>query len=403
MNILFLAGGYDQIAFIDELKKREFTVLLADYNEHPLAENHADKFFQISTLDVEAIKELALKEKIDKILTACTDQALLTMAKVSEELNLPCYLTYQQALNITNKSYMKDIFAANNIPTAKYIKISDIKEIYKENLQYPLVVKPADCNSSKGVKKVTDEKSLYIAASEALNLSRSHKCVIEEFKEGKEFSADFWLFDDKAHLIGLSENIKGGSSENFTIVKSVYNPKNIANKRVSDLENIAFSVGKAFGLKNTPLLLQLIENNDDLYVLEFSARMGGGGKHDFIELMTGVDIKNIFLNMALSENYTPEFEVKFCDKKIEIYYVYVNSGKFNKLEGFETLDRYSIYKPFKTKIDKALNSGDRVASVCFIEDDKFSISDKFRIFLNNCKVLNENNEDIMKRDMWEVK
>lgn len=64
--------------------------MLADYNEHPLAEKCADKFFQISTLDIEAIQMLAKDEKVGQILTACTDQALLTMAKVSEELNLPC-------------------------------------------------------------------------------------------------------------------------------------------------------------------------------------------------------------------------------------------------------------------------------------------------------------------------
>ena len=38
------------------------------------------------------------------ICTACTDQALLTVAKVSEELGLPTYISYKTALNVTNKS-----------------------------------------------------------------------------------------------------------------------------------------------------------------------------------------------------------------------------------------------------------------------------------------------------------
>ena len=37
LKALVLAGGYDQIALIKELKKRDYEVLLADYFENPPA------------------------------------------------------------------------------------------------------------------------------------------------------------------------------------------------------------------------------------------------------------------------------------------------------------------------------------------------------------------------------
>ncbi|MDM8287441.1 hypothetical protein QUW57_12755, partial [Phocaeicola plebeius] len=98
MKILVLAGGSDQIALIQEIKKHGHTVLLADYFENPPARPYADKHFPISTLDIQAVKELAESENVDLITTACTDQALLTVAKVSEEIGLPCYISYQTAL-----------------------------------------------------------------------------------------------------------------------------------------------------------------------------------------------------------------------------------------------------------------------------------------------------------------
>ena len=111
MKALVLAGGLPQIALLNDLKSRGITTVLADYYENPVAKPYADIFYRESTLDLDAIRRVAKEEKVDFITTVCTDQALLTVAKISEELGLPCYIDYETALNVTNKSYMKKIFS----------------------------------------------------------------------------------------------------------------------------------------------------------------------------------------------------------------------------------------------------------------------------------------------------
>ena len=107
MKALVLAGGFPQIALIRELKRRNITTLLADYYPNPVAKPYADAFFQISTLDVPAITDLARREQVDFLITACTDQALLTVAQVSEELVLGgeiaaaiCAFVYKQFMPV---------------------------------------------------------------------------------------------------------------------------------------------------------------------------------------------------------------------------------------------------------------------------------------------------------------
>ena len=95
MKALVLAAGLPQIALIHDIKSRGIEVVLADYYPNPIAKPYADKFYQISTLDIPAVTELAKTEKVDFILTVCTDQAMLTVANVSEKLGLPCYIDYQ--------------------------------------------------------------------------------------------------------------------------------------------------------------------------------------------------------------------------------------------------------------------------------------------------------------------
>ena len=95
MKIMVLAGGNDQIILIQHIRKRYegAVIILADYLDNPVAKKYADYHIQISTLDKELVLEIAKKEGIERIFTACTDQALVTMAYVAEKMNFPfqCY------------------------------------------------------------------------------------------------------------------------------------------------------------------------------------------------------------------------------------------------------------------------------------------------------------------------
>ena len=97
MKALVLCGGLPQVALVKELKSRGIYTILADMNPNVVARQYADEFFPVSVLDVEAVKKLARDEKVDMVLTACADQVLLVQAKVSEDLGLPCYISYKTA------------------------------------------------------------------------------------------------------------------------------------------------------------------------------------------------------------------------------------------------------------------------------------------------------------------
>ena len=215
MKALVLAGGYPQIALIQEIKSRGISVILADYYAEPVAKPYADAFFQISTLDIPAITQLAKDEQVDFLITACTDQALLTVAKVSEELGLPCYVSYQTALNVTNKSYMKRMFDEFNVPTSRFVTMGELEQEKIANLRYPLIVKPVDCNSSKGVKKVTNQQELEIAFADAVRFSRTNTAIVEEFVIGEEISVDVYVENGKAHVLCVSNSDKIAAEDNF--------------------------------------------------------------------------------------------------------------------------------------------------------------------------------------------
>lgn len=404
MKVLVLAGGSDQCALICELQQRGHEVLLVDYLENPPAAKLVEKHYRESTLDVVKVKEIAEKEQVGLVCTACTDQALLTVAKVSEELHLPCYLTYQQALNVTNKMFMKSKMLENGIPTSKYVEISNLKDVdCIDGLSYPLVVKPADCNSSKGVIKVKDNTELLEHLSNALLLSRTSKAIVEEFKEGIEVSADFYIEDGIIKLLSSTRSLKIPGTNGFTIIGSHYPVLNEEDKKV--VIEIASKIAAAFELNNCPLLIQLIKQGDEYFVIEFSARMGGGSKYKVIETISGVDImsKYVDLILGLEPHVEPEDKVKY----LRIKYFYSKNGVITRYDIPQELsdngivDTYFLYKSIGDSIEKHSTSGDRPLGVLFTADNEIELYEKEKDIDSSIAVIDENGVDILIHGLYD--
>ena len=403
MKALVLAGGYPQIALINELKSRGYTVLLADYYEEPVAKKYADEFYRISTLDVEAIKNLAYEQKVDFLITACTDQALLTVAKVSEELGLPCYIDYKTALNVTNKSYMKAVFMENDIPTAKYFIMASLDEKLVNSLTYPCIVKPVDCNSSKGVKKVQNKEELHEAFEKAVEYSRTNTAIIEEFIEGEEITVDVQIENGKAHILSCAYSDKTPDDDKFVIFRTRY--PICENERVNEqIKNAAQKIAEAFKLKNSLMLMQLICDGNNIYILEFSARTGGGVKYKLIKRVSGFDVIKAVVDLTLQK--TPQLKINKPENKyITNTFVYCNPGEFDKLEGFEELKKsnvisdYFLFKWQGASLGGATNSGDRIAGFTVQDDSLEQLKVKYNTAIKNIKVLDKNGNNILRYDL----
>lgn len=405
MKALVLAGGFPQIALINQLKKRGIFTLLADYYENPVAKPYCDKFYQASTLDVEAIRNIAVEEKVDFIITACTDQALLTVAKVSEELGLPCYIDYKTALNVTNKQYMKKVFAENGVPTAKHTVMGVFDEEKIKDMTYPLIVKPVDCNSSKGVKKVLNKEELIPAFEAAVNYSRTDTAIVEEFVEGEELSADIYIENGVAKLLSISTLDKIPDNDKFVIFRGFYSYEKTEKVR-QIVEKTAQQIADAFGLKNSPMLIQMIYDGEKVSVLEFSARTGGGVKYRLIQRASGFDVLSAVIDLTLGKFPTvnaTEPENKFIANE----FIYCKPGIFEKLNGFDELKNEGIiadYYLFKWKgaeFDTIGNSGDRVAGFTVQADDLKELKEKHFEAIERMEVLDISGNNMMRKDLLE--
>lgn len=405
---LILAGGLAQGDLAAKLRARGYYTIMADYTPSPVGKSFADKFYCVSTLDIDAIRNIVISEKVDMIITVCTDQAMVTVSRLSEELRLPCYIDAKTGLMMTNKAKMKVKFKDNKIPTSEFV-IIDNEDGFGDavsNIEYPMVVKPVDCNSSKGVRKVYDDCELENAVKDAKALSRQGKVIVEKFIKGRELSCDYFVVEGKAVLLSVSQSYKVKSDEKFVISSSNY-PAECVNEDIKNrILNIGQRIVDSYQLKNCPMLVQMLYCNDELYVIEFSARTGGCIKHKLIENISGVDV--IEKTIDITENKISEIgslNGKYKDKYIRNQFIYCKSGVFDHVNGFEELkkqgllDEYYILHSKGKKMGGASSSGDRIAAYTVVADTMEKLKKKQSVINENIRVLDENNRDIIDRDI----
>lgn len=400
---LVLCGGLPQIALIQELKSRGIMTILADMNEKVAARAYADKFYDVSVLDVDAVRQVAIEEKVDFIITVCADQVLQVVAQIAEELGLPWYIDGKTAENVSKKSYMKEIFSKNNIPTSAYVILEKLEEEKISHLRYPLIVKPVDAYSSRGVRKVSNREELQEAFAVAVEISRTKTAVVEEFVTGNEITVDAYIENGKAYILCLSDLYKTGEDGKFVINRSQI-PANVSVKIAEKISCTAQKIADAFRLTNTPMLIQLISNGTDISVVEFCARTGGGIKFLMIKKISGFDVVKAVVDLTLGE--TPHVGViKKAEKYTVNEFIYCRPGKFVRAEGFEELlaqgviSEFSVFKTPGTQFGEIRGSGDRLAYFSVEAKDLQTLREKHAMANATIKALDENGEDMIRHDL----
>ncbi len=403
MKAMVIAGGVPQMELLRQLKERKIETVLLDGNENCLARAIPDKFYKVNIFNIEDVKKIAVDEKVDFIITVCADQVLLVVAEVSEMLGLPCYIGYKQAQDVSDKIRMKKIFKENKIPTTKYLELEslDMNEIAK--LNYPLVVKPVDAYSSKGVRKAETEKELIAYYNEAKKISRSGGVIVEEFFEGEEISVDAFVLNGKAHILSITNSEKVKDKDRFVIFRGRY-PATIPDTIRNQIEDVAQKIADSFGLVNSPLLVQLLHNNENISVLEFCARTGGNMKWLLIKNSCGVDVITATIDITLG--LVPDITPKEVNNNVVVNdFIYCKPGVFDHFEGFDELVEKGIineFHPVRTKgteMHGVTSSSDRIAGMNIIADSVDEYNKKLRIILDQIAVIDTEGNDMTRRDL----
>lgn len=402
---LVLGGTSPHIELIKQLKHRGYYVILVDYLPNPPAKVYADVHEQISTLDPLAVLQVAKTYQASLVISACVDQANITACYVAEKLGLPHPYSYELAKNITNKGYMKKIMAENDIPTTRYIFLESGQELESFDLSFPVMVKPADNCAASGVKKANNKKDLYEFLNQAKKISRTGRTLVEEYFEGTEVSVYAFVKDKKTEILMISERISVIEGDDQVLkCYATISPPNISTQAIEKIEKAIDKIANAFCLKNTPLHIQFIVNEDKIDVIEFAPRVGGGLSYINILNNTGFDIISATIDSFLGK--TVEKNIQHSTRYYSVNLVYGINSVFDHLTGVEelqadgTIDSFHFHKMPGSLLSDDRASRGRIAAILISGKSREEVLKKIKRSFEHINAYDPDGNQIMRKDLF---
>lgn len=406
-NAIVLGGTNPHKALIENLKSRGYYTILIDYYDNPPAKSAADKHIQESTLDKEKVLEIAKSVNAKLVISACVDQANVTACFVGKKLGLPLPYSYETAINVTNKGFMKRMMLENEIPTANYITTDRVEEYESSGLIFPIVVKPEDSNGSKGVRKANNYSELREYFLEAIEISRSKKAIIEEFKVGATIDAVCFVCKGFAQIImtrqrfPVNENLNTVMQHHRSII-----PANISKKAKDIIQKAANNISTVFELNNTALLIQMKVKDNDVNIIEFAPRVGGGLSYRTVPLSTGFDILNATIDSYLG--ITNDLYYKYPEYYYSENNIYAEAGVFDHVKGYRDLlkndliEEFYLYKTRGMKIGSDLSSRNRIGAFIVKSKSESELFKKIETAIDRLEVYNNMGKPFMRKDLYSI-
>lgn len=403
---IVLGGTTPHVALVNKLKDRGYYVLLIDYLQNPPAKKVADEHIQESTLDQEKVLEIAKERNVDLVISSCIDQANSVSCYVAEKLGLPHPYSYQTSLDVTNKGLMKKVFFDNGIPTSSYITTRSVESIDWDKISYPAVVKPVDCNSSKGVHRVDSDAETRLRVQEAIELSRTGTAIIEGFNQGTEIQVDCISTASGVKVIMTRQKQKNAAEGNAMVLQSYGSifPAPLSAELKCQVQDIAEKIASAFNLQNTPFFYQAIVTDVGIKVLEFAPRVGGGMSSYVLKAFADYDAVECVIDSFLGTpiSIEPKEQTTFHSTIL----LYMKQGVFDHVEGIEqqqekgNIAEFFLLRKKGGKIDGDVRSANRIAS--FIVEGKSydELKQKARNALSSIEIRDEQGNPLLNREIY---
>ena len=272
-KLLILGAGQMQVPIIALAKQLGHKTIVADYDPNAPGFKFADVKSTISTIDKEAVLELAKSEHVDGILTT-SDYPVRVVAYVGEKLGLPA-MTQQVAEVCTDKYQQRLLFKNNGINTPFFVQC-DAKSDLSKLTEFPYIVKPVDSSASRGVERVNTPDELLEAVKKACELSRSGKSIVESFIGGKEFSVETLTQNGITHIIQITEKLTRGEELGYFVEDTHIEPASISEAEADAIREEILKAAKAVGVDNCPTHTEIKIWNGKPYIIEMACRFAGG-------------------------------------------------------------------------------------------------------------------------------
>lgn len=272
---------------------------------------YADASVYIDYSNPEELMRVVESEKFDYLVPTCNDYSYLSCATVAEKYGFFGFDRPDVANILHTKSEFRGFTEKHLLPVPRFRRQKEGQPIETGQLRFPLLVKPIDSFSGRGITKVVNKAQLPKAVRDAFQTSQSGEVVLEEFIDGTLHSHSAFIEKQEVLLDFFVD-------EFCTVYPFQVNCSNHPSVLPVDLRcavrEVINQMASILGLNNGLLHTQFIVNGDEFWIVECMRRCPGDLYGTLIGFSTGVNYASLFvmpyLNMKLptkSQKVTSNF------------------------------------------------------------------------------------------------
>jgi len=360
-RVLILGASALQAPAILKARELGYVVAAADQNPEAVGVRFADRFYEVSTIDVDGVLEAAKDFCADGIATVATDMPMNAIAHACQALGL-CGIDPDTARRATDKVAMIQAFERFGVPHPGFTVVRKGDKPDVEGLEYPLICKPIDNSGSRGVAKVECAEELAEAIDYSSSCGRTGDVLIEECMEGSEVSVEAFACGGERRVITITDKLTTGAPHFVELGHS--QPSSLPVEAIKDIERVALSAMVAVGIDDGPAHIEIMYTSEGAKMIELGARLGGDFiTTDLVPLSTGVDMLGATIAHACGDPIDLERKLS---RGSAVRYLVDARGTIQSFEGLDEaralpgISRVEMLKSVGDSVDGIENSLDRI-------------------------------------------
>ena len=295
-KLLIMGANPETVSLILKAKEMGYYTIVTDYDPNAYAKHFADESANVNAVDVDALVDLAREKQVDGILVGVAEALLPAYCEVCERLGFPAYSTKDKFEIMTRKDFFKNKCWEYGVPTIREFDPYDLDSVI-----YPVIVKPVDNCSSKGIRVCQNRQELGEAIEYALLFSRLGKYLIEEYMVGDEVVSYYVMQAGNPIFVGMCDRYTYKEKADLVQLPNAYVfPSVHTDSYIQKSDAAVKAMLKGLRLDNGSIFFQCFVDRDGVVrIYEPGYRLNGAQEHIIISRISGIDAKEMYINMAI--------------------------------------------------------------------------------------------------------
>ncbi len=305
-KLLILGGAIAQVPLIQAAKKEGYYVVLCDWTTTNPGIPLADKHYQVSTLDLDAVLKVARTENVDGVMSN-SEPAMHNVAVVAEQLGLVG--NPPRAVDILDsKCDFRKLQKECGLYTPASYEVESKAQLWDalNKMQYPIIVKPSENSGSRGVSVISREN---VAETESVyescrDFSRNKKVTVEEYVQMPSLynvGGDIFVHHGKILWEGLATCIR---TENKKMVPTGEMwPIHEDERHIWVIKDALSQIIQKSGIVHGAYNIEgYFTEADQFFVIEINTRQGGNDIPQLIRDYCGMDMYRLLVTTAVGDD-----------------------------------------------------------------------------------------------------